>query len=215
MSFALLKSACLHVSPYFHFPGSLFGITPKGLTNTSGITSIQNGPNSEGSLSYYKWSSPKAVPPDHLRQNNWSPLDHPRHRKQSPLTVSVPLVVHYRESTMKRGSIDWSLSDTNRRPVMHDTRSQNPTNTTNMYRIPSFHSASNTRVLLQWELCHLPLLQRLQQMLPHLVLIEQAVFQAFSMCKRCGKGQYKKAAVGSRGDRRLQGWWWWWGGGGG
>ena len=74
MSFALLKSACLHVSPYFHFPGSLFGITPKGLTNTSGITSIQNGPNSEGSLSYYKWSSPKAVPPDHLRQNNWSPL---------------------------------------------------------------------------------------------------------------------------------------------
>jgi len=25
-------------------------------------------------LSYYKWSPPKAVPPDCLRQNNWSPL---------------------------------------------------------------------------------------------------------------------------------------------
>ena len=25
---------------------------------------------------------------------------------------------------MKRGSVDWSLSDMNRRPVMHDTRSQ-------------------------------------------------------------------------------------------
>jgi len=57
-------------------------------------------------------------------------------------------------------------------------------------------------ILLQWEWCHLPLLQRLQQMLPHLVLIEQAVSRLLSICKCCGKG---KAAVGSRGDRRQQG----------
>jgi len=42
-------------------------------------------------------------------------------------------------------------------------------------------------------------------MLPHLVLIEQAVSRLFSMCKRCGKGNYEKAAVGSRGDYRQQG----------
>ena len=39
-------------------------------------------------------------------------------------------------------------------------------------------------------------------MLPHLVLIEQAVSRLFSICKRCGNG---KAAVGNRGDRRRQG----------
>ena len=82
---------------------------------------------------------------------------------------------------------------------MHDTRFQTvwqPTSTTNLYRITSFHSASRTLILLQWEWCHLPHLQRLQQMLPHLVLIEQAVSRLFSICKRCGKG---KAAVGSGG----------------
>ena len=36
-------------------------------------------------------------------------------------------------------------------------------------------------------------------MLPHLVLIEQAVSSLFSICKRCGKGNCKKAAVGSKG----------------
>ena len=70
-------------------------------------------------LSYYKWS------PRTVYGRIIGPLwDHPRRRKQSPLTKDVkvvPLVVHYRQSTMKRGSIDWSLSDANRRPVMHDT----------------------------------------------------------------------------------------------
>jgi len=42
-------------------------------------------------------------------------------------------------------------------------------------------------------------------MLPHLVLIKQAVSRLFSMCKHCGKGNCKKAAVGSRGDRQQQG----------
>jgi len=69
----------------------------------------------------------------------------------------------------------------------------------NLYRIPNFYSAFITPILLQWEWCHLPLLQRLQQMLPHLVLVEQAVSRLFSMCKRCGKGNREKAAVGSRG----------------
>jgi len=50
-----------------------------------------------------------------------------------------------------------------------------------------------------------PLLQRLQQMLPHFVLIEQAVSRMFSICKRCGKGNCKKATVGSKGDRQQQG----------
>ena len=45
----------------------------------------------------------------------------------------------------------------------------------------------------------IPLLQRLQQMLPHLVLIEQAVSRLFSICKRSGKGNCEKAAVGSKG----------------
>jgi len=67
----------------------------------------------------------------------------------------------------------------------------------NLYR---FHLASIMPILLQWEWCHLPLLQRLQQMLPHLVLIELAVSRLFSMCKCCGKGNCEKAAVGSRGD---------------
>jgi len=43
-----------------------------------------------------------------------------------------------------------------------------------------------------------PLLQRLQQMLPHLVLIEQAVSRLFSVRKSCGKGNCKKAAVVSK-----------------
>ena len=62
-------------------------------------------------------------------------------------------------------------------------------------------------ILLQWEWFHLPLLQRLQQVLPHLVLIEQAVSRLFSIyiCKHCGKGNCEKAAVGSRGDRRQAG----------
>jgi len=75
----------------------------------------------------------------------------------------------------------------------------------NLIRIPNFHSASITPIFLQWEWCHLPLLQRLQQMLPHLALIEQAVSRLFSICKRCGKGNCEKAAVGSRGDRWQQG----------
>jgi len=75
-----------------------------------------------------------------------------------------------------------------------------------LYRIPSFHSASFMPILLQWEWCHLPLLQRLQLMLPYLVLIEQAVSRLFSICKCCGKGNCEKTAVGSRGDRRQQGW---------
>ena len=70
---------------------------------------------------------------------------------------------------------------------------------------PTFHSASITLILLQWEWCHLPLLQRLQLMLPHLVLIEQAVSMLFSICKHCGKGNCEKATVGSWGDRRQQG----------
>jgi len=74
----------------------------------------------------------------------------------------------------------------------------------NLYRIPNFHSAAIT-MNLQLEWCHLPLLQRLQQMLPHLVLIEQAVSRLFSICKHCGKGNCKKTAVGSRGDCRQQG----------
>ena len=56
---------------------------------------------------------------------------------------------------MKRGSIDWSLSDANRRPATHDTRSRivwHPT-------YSKFHSASITPILLQWEWCHLPILQ--------------------------------------------------------
>ena len=60
-------------------------------------------------------------------------------------------------------------------------------------------------LLLQWEWCHLPLLQRLQLMLPHLVLIEQAVSRLFSICKYCGNGNCEKATVGSRGDHRQQG----------
>ena len=63
------------------------------------------------------------------------------------------------------------------------------------YRI---HSASITPILLQWEWCHLPLLQGLQLMLPHLVLIERAVSRLFSICKRCGKGTREKAKVSSR-----------------
>jgi len=66
------------------------------------------------------------------------------------------------------------------------------------------HSASITPILLQWEWCHLPLLQRLQLM-PHLVLIEQAVSRLFSICKCCGKGNCEKAAVGSRWDRQQKG----------
>ena len=42
-------------------------------------------------------------------------------------------------------------------------------------------------------------------MLPHLVLIEQAVSRLFSICKRCGKGNCEKAVVGSRGNHRQQG----------
>ena len=42
-------------------------------------------------------------------------------------------------------------------------------------------------------------------MLPHLVLIEQAVSRLFSICKRCGKGNCEKAAVGSREDCQQQG----------
>jgi len=43
-------------------------------------------------------------------------------------------------------------------------------------------------------------------MLPHLVLVEQAMSRLFSKCKCCGKGNYcEKAAVGSRGDCQLQG----------
>jgi len=102
---------------------------------------------------------------------------------------------------MKQGSIDWSLLDANRRPLTHDTRSQtvwHPTNTMNLYRIPNFHSAFITPILLQWEWCR-PLLRRLQQMLPHFVLVKQAVPRLFSICKRCGKGNCEKAAVGSRG----------------
>ena len=38
-------------------------------------------------------------------------------------------------------------------------------------------------------------------MLPHLVLIEQAVSRLFSICKCCGKGNREKAEVGSRGTR--------------
>ena len=57
-----------------------------------------------------------------------------------------------------------------------------------LYRISNFHSASITLILLQWEWCHLPLLQGLQLMLPHLVLIERAVSRLFSICKCCGKG---------------------------
>ena len=53
-------------------------------------------------------------------------------------------------------------------------------------------------ILLQREWCHLPLLQRLQQMLPHLVLIEQAVSRLFSICKCCGKGNCEQAVVSSR-----------------
>ena len=76
----------------------------------------------------------------------------------------------------------------------------------NLYHIPSFHSASITPILQwTWEWCHLPLLQRLQLMLPHLVLIEQAVSRLFSICKCCGKGNCEKAAVGSREDCRQQG----------
>jgi len=62
-----------------------------------------------------------------------------------------------------------------------------------------------TPIFLQWEWCHLPLLQRLQLMLPQLVLIEQAVSRLFSKCKCCGKGNCKKAAVGSKGDHWQQG----------
>jgi len=69
----------------------------------------------------------------------------------------------------------------------------------------SFHSASITPILLQWEWCHLPVLQRLQLMLPYLVLIERAVSRLFSICKCCGKGNCEKATVGSRGDRWQQG----------
>jgi len=60
-------------------------------------------------------------------------------------------------------------------------------------------SASITPILLQWELCHFPVLQRLQLMLPHLVLIERSVCRLFSICKCCGKGNCEKATVGSRG----------------
>jgi len=60
-------------------------------------------------------------------------------------------------------------------------------------------------ILLQREWCHLPLLQRLQQMLLHLVLIEQAVSRLLSICKCCGKGNCKKASVGSRGDHQQHG----------
>ena len=42
-------------------------------------------------------------------------------------------------------------------------------------------------------------------MLAHLVLIEQAVSRLFSICKRYGKGNCEKVAVGSKGDRRQQG----------
>ena len=54
-------------------------------------------------------------------------------------------------------------------------------------------------------LCHLPVLQRLQLMLPHLVLIERAVSRLFSICKCCGKGNCEKATVGSKRDRWQQG----------
>ena len=61
------------------------------------------------------------------------------------------------------------------------------------------------RFFFKWEWCHLPLLQRLQLMLPHLVLIKKAVSRLFSICKHSGKGNCEKATVGSRGDRRQQG----------
>jgi len=38
-------------------------------------------------------------------------------------------------------------------------------------------------------------------MLPHLVLIEQAMSRLLSMCKHCGKGNCEKAAVSSRGGQ--------------
>ena len=71
----------------------------------------------------------------------------------------------------------------------------------NLYHIPSFHSASITQILLQraLEWCHLSILQRLQQMLPHLVLIEQAVSRLFSICKCCGKGNCEKATISRSG----------------
>jgi len=40
-------------------------------------------------------------------------------------------------------------------------------------------------------------------MLPHLVLIEQAVSRLFSICKRCDKGNCEKVAVGSRGGSSM------------
>ena len=49
------------------------------------------------------------------------------------------------------------------------------------------------------------LLQRLQHILSHLVLIEQAVSRLFSICKCCGKGNCEKAAVSSRGDHQRRG----------
>jgi len=48
---------------------------------------------------------------------------------------------------------------------------------------------------------HLPLLQSLQQMLPHLVLIERAVSRLFSInyASAVAKAILQRAAVGSRG----------------
>ena len=48
-------------------------------------------------LSYHKWSPPKAVPPDGLRQNNWSPLGPSAADVTSPcfdLTGRVQAVLH-------------------------------------------------------------------------------------------------------------------------
>ena len=42
-------------------------------------------------------------------------------------------------------------------------------------------------------------------MLPHFVLIKQAVSRLLSICKCYGKGNCEKAAVSSKGDRQQQG----------
>ena len=91
---------------------------------------------------------------------------------------------------------------------MHDTRSQT-VRILQVQRIGIVSQVFTRRPFIrrffngsQW--CHLPVLQRLQLMLPHLVLIERAVSRLFSICKCCGKGNCK-ATVGSRGDHRQQG----------
>ena len=111
--------------------------------------------------------------------------------------------LQYGQSTMKRGSIDWSLSDTNRRPVTHDTRSQTVSilqiqQTCIEIQVFTWHPLR--RFFFNESGVISPSCRDFSRYCLHdLVLIEQAVSRLFSIYKHCGKGNCEKVTVGSRG----------------